>query len=81
MLRGADFVVEHEGHIDRAGTAYAVSWALAHYLSTRMTRDEMDAYVGSVAAGADPAHALVKALGQPLGKIDEAVRAHVAALR
>lgn len=81
VLRGADFVVEHEGHIDRAVSAYAVSWALAHYLCTRMTREEMDAYVGSVAAGADPARALVKALNQPLAKIDEAVRAHVAALK
>ncbi len=81
VLRGTDFVVEHKGHIDRAVSAYAMSWALAHYLSTRMTRDQMDGYVASVAAGADPADALARALGQPLSRIDEAVRAHVAALR
>ncbi|MCK6461206.1 MAG: DUF1570 domain-containing protein, partial [Planctomycetes bacterium] len=81
VLRGTDFVVEHKGHIDRAVSAYAMSWALAHYLSTRMTRDQMDGYVASVGAGADPADALVKALGQPLSKIDEAVRAHVATIR
>jgi hypothetical protein len=81
VLRGTDFVVEHEGHIDRAVTAYSVSWALAHYACTAMTRDQMDGYVASVAAGADPADALVKALGQPLSSIDEAVRAHVASLK
>lgn len=81
VLRGSDFVIEHQGHIDRAVSAYAMSWALAHYLSTRMTRDQMDGYVASVAAGADPADALVRALGEPLPKIEEAVRAHVAALR
>jgi hypothetical protein len=81
VLRGTNFVVEHEGHIDRAVTAYSVSWALAHYLTTRLTRDQMDGYVASVAAGADPADALVKALGQPLSKIDEALRAHVASLK
>ncbi len=81
VLRGTDFVIEHAGHIDRAVAAYAVSWALAHYLCTRMTRDEMDAYVASVTAGADPVDALVKALNQPLPRIEEAVRAHVAALK
>ncbi|HEX5136751.1 MAG TPA: DUF1570 domain-containing protein [Planctomycetota bacterium] len=81
VLRGTDFVIDHEGHVDRAVTAYAVAWALAHYVSTRLSRDQMDAYVSGVAAGADPADALAKALGQPVAKIDEAVRAHVASLR
>ncbi len=81
VVSGKDFVVEHAGHIDRAVVAYAVSWALAHYVTTRMTREQIDGYVTSVAKGADPAGALAKALGQPLPKIDEALRAYVAGLR
>jgi len=81
ILRGTDFVIEHEGHVDRAVTAYAVAWALAHYVATTMSRDQIDAYVSEVNAGADPADALVTVLGQPLPKIEQAVRAHVASLR
>ena len=79
--RGESFLVAHAGEIDRSNRAYAVSWALAHYLSTRMSPDQMDAYVTDVASGADPADALARRLGQPLGRIDEAVRAHVASLK
>ncbi len=71
----------HEGRLERSAGAYAVSWALAHYLSARMTAEQMDAYLTAVAGGADAADALAKALGQPLGKIDEAVRAHVASMK
>jgi len=81
VLRGDDFVVEHAGHIDRAIAAYAVSWALAHYLTTHMTRKQIDGYVTDVAAGADPADAFGRALGQPLPKIEQAVREHVASLK
>lgn len=78
---GNMFLVTHEGNIDRSNLAYAVCWATAHYLTSRLSRDQMDDYVSRVATGADPADALSKVLGQPLGKIDEAVREHVAALR
>jgi hypothetical protein len=78
---GEMFLVLHKGQIDRSNRAYAVSWALAHYISSRMTAEQTDAYVSDVAAGTDAADALAKSLKQPIWKIEEAVRAHVATLK
>jgi len=78
---GESFVVLHAKHRDHSTGAYAVSWALAHYLSARLTADQSNAYIDAVDSGADAASALEKALGQSLAELDEAVRAHVATLR
>ena len=44
---------------DRRTDYYAHSWALAHYLALRVTRDQLETYVNDVLAGKEPKVVLV----------------------
>ena len=83
VLRGGGemFLLTHKENEDRSNGSYAVSWALAHYLSTRVTADQMDAYVTDVAGGKDSVEALSKVLGKTLAEIEDAMFVHVAGMK
>lgn len=76
-----NFLVTHRSQAARSGLYYAESWALAHYLSTRVTRDQIAAYVGEVLAGRDPVKAFEKMAGKSCREVGADLKKHLDALR
>jgi hypothetical protein len=75
------FLVTHRSQARGSGLYYAQSWALAHYLSTRATREQVAAYVVDVLNGQDPVKAFEKMLGKPCREIDAELRKHLDGLK
>ena len=75
------FLVTHRSQARGSGLYYAQSWALAHYLSTRTTREQVAAYVVDVLNGQDPVKAFEKMLGKPCREIDAELKKHLDALK
>ncbi|MFQ5527887.1 MAG: hypothetical protein ACE5GX_16715 [Thermoanaerobaculia bacterium] len=64
--------------IGNAGHYYAVSWAMAHYLlSTPGGADVLASYLEAMTLEADPADALLSALGLSAGELEDELRRHV----
>jgi hypothetical protein len=83
VLRGGGemFLLTHKNSVERSNGAYAVSWALAHYLIPRVSADQMESYVTEVAGGKDPVEALGKVLGKTADEIEDAMIVHAAGLK
>ena len=75
------FLVTHRSQAARSTAYYAQSWALAHYLASRATRDQIAAYVGEVLAGQDGVKAFEKMLGKPCREIEGDLRKHIEGLK
>ncbi len=83
IVRGGPehFLVTHRSEARRSGLYYAESWALAHWLSTRATREQIAAYVGDVLGGQDPVKAFEKLAGRPCGEVDLELKKHLDGLK
>jgi hypothetical protein len=83
ILRGGPdaFSLSHPSEAERRTLAYAQSWALAHYLSSRATPAQLEGYVTDVLGGADPAQALERRLGRPLRAVEEELLRHMDGLK
>jgi hypothetical protein len=75
------FLVTHRSQAARSGLYYGESWALAHYLSTRATRERIAAYVSDVLAGQDPVKAFEKMAGRSCREVEAELKKHLDALR
>ncbi len=82
VLRGGpeEFLVTHRSQAARSTAFYAQSWALAHYLTSRATREQIAAYVGEVLAGRDKVQAFERMLGKPCAAVEAELRKHIDAL-
>ncbi len=83
ILRGEGdkYAVVHVSETGRAGLYYAQSWALVHYLSTRVSREQIAAYVTDVLSGKDNVKAFEAMAGKPCAQIEADVRKHLESLK
>lgn len=83
ILRGGPdvFNVTHLANADRSSVYYAQSWLLAHYLSGKVTRQEVESYVAEVLAGGDRARAFEKLAGKPVAAVEADLRAYLSILK
>ena len=83
IVRGGPghFLVTHRSELRRSGLYYAESWALAHWLSTRATREQVAAYVGDILDGQDPVKAFEKLAGRPCREVDLELKKHLDGLK
>jgi tetratricopeptide (TPR) repeat protein len=76
-LLTVDHESPHYNESERAGTFYAQSWALAHYLfSSKAPAEGMAKFLDLTAAGGDPQESLSEALAAPLREIENDLRRH-----
>jgi len=75
------FLMVHRSEQDRATAYYAQSWALAHWLSARATREQIAAYVGDVMGGKDPVASFERLAGRPCREVEAELRKHLQGLK
>jgi hypothetical protein len=71
-------------HLDggaRSAAHYAASWALVHYLISRVTRAQLEAYVIDVMSGTDPAAAFEKLAGKKVPAVEIELWRHLEGLK
>ena len=83
VLRGgaAQFTITHRLQQERSTTCYAQSWALAHYVASKMKREDVAAYVGDVLAGQDSVKAFEKMTGRTCREFEADLRKHIEGLK
>ena len=83
VLRGGpdQFLMTHRSQQDRATTYYAQSWALAHYLAAKVTREGTAAYVGDILSGQDGLKAFEKLMGKSCREVEADLRKHIESLK
>ncbi|MBV8881358.1 MAG: hypothetical protein JO332_15435, partial [Planctomycetaceae bacterium] len=82
IIRGGpdEFVLDHPGVASRTDY-YAQSWALAHYLAMRASREQLEAYVVDVLAGKEPVAAFERLAGKTCEQLEVDLKAHLDALK
>ena len=75
------FIIVHRKQAERSGTYYAQSWALAHYLMKRVSRERLEAYVEGVMGGKDPVRAFEQMMGKTCGEVDADLSRHLVELK
>jgi hypothetical protein len=75
------FLVTHRSQAERSGAYYAQSWALAHFLASRATREQLAAYVADILAGKDGSAAFERMLGKPCRELEVDLREHIEGLK
>jgi len=83
ILRGGveSFSLRHPSEAERQTTYYAHAWALAHYLVSRATPAQLEAYVNDVLAGADPVKAFEQRTGLTCAQVDADLKRHIDELK
>ncbi len=83
IVRGGpqEFVLVHPTEADRRTDYYAHSWALAHYLALRVTRDQLETYVNDVLAGKEPVASFERMTGKSCAQLEIDLKAHLDALK
>lgn len=83
IVRGGPehFLVAHRSELRRSGLYYAQSWALAHWLSARASREQVAAYVGDILGGRDPVQAFEKLAGRSCREMDLELKKHLDGLK
>jgi len=83
VVRGGpeQFTLAHLSEAARQTDYYAHSWALAHFLALRVTRDQIEAYVDEVLAGKDPVAAFERLAGRSCVQLESDLKAHLDALK
>ena len=71
----------HYNESKKQSIFYAQSWALAHYLNGRVSREQIEAYVGEVLAGKDPVESFERLMGRSCAKVEEEIKAHLESLK
>ena len=82
ILRGGPemFTLTHVSQAERRTLYYAQSWALAHYLASRASSKQIEAYVNEVLSGKDGVEAFERLAGKSCRQVDDELRAHVESL-
>lgn len=78
---GADFVVTHRSQTARSNLFYAQSWALAHYLSSRASKQAIAAYVNDILSGKDPVASFETLAGKPCREVEAELKKHLDSLK
>jgi hypothetical protein len=78
---GDRYSISHATEIGRAGLYYAQSWALVHYLSTRVTREQLAAYVTGVLSGKDGVAQFEAMVGKSCAQVDEDLQQYLKQLK
>lgn len=83
ILRGGaeEFTLNHPTDAGRRTTYYAQSWALAHFLNGRVSREQIEAFVGDALARKDPVGSFERMMGRTCAKVEEELRAHLESLK
>ena len=83
ILKGGPeaFLVTHEKDVDRSNLYYAESWALVHYLTGRLTQEQLEQYVSNVMGGAAKDDAFEKMLGKSVEKVEADLIEYVKGLK
>jgi hypothetical protein len=83
IVRGGpeEFALVHPSDAARRTDYYAHSWALAHFLALRVTREQIETYVNEVLAGKDPVAAIERLAGRPCAQLELDLKAHLDALK
>ena len=83
VVRGGpeEFALTHPSDAARRTDYYAQSWALAHFLALRVTREQIETYVDEVLAGKDPVAAFERLAGRPCAQLELDLKAHLDALK
>jgi hypothetical protein len=82
ILRGGAemFTLTHPKEAERRTLYYAQSWALAHYLSSRVTSKQIETYVNEVLSGRDTVEAFERLTGKTCRQLDDDLRIHLESL-
>jgi hypothetical protein len=83
IIRGGpeEFTLVHPTEAGRRTDYYAGSWALAHYLALRVTKEQLEAYVNEVLAGKEPVAAFERLTGKSCAQLEIDLKAHLDALK
>jgi len=83
ILRGGpeEFTLAHPTEAGRRTDFYAGSWALAHYLALRVSREQLETYVTDVLAGKEPVSAFERLTGKTCAQLEIDLKAHLDALK
>jgi len=83
ILRGGpeEFTLAHPTEAGRRTDYYAGSWALAHYLALRVSREQLETYVTDVLAGKEPVSAFERLTGKTCAQLEIDLKAHLDALK
>jgi hypothetical protein len=83
IIRGGpeQFTLVHPTDADRRTDFYAGSWALAHYLALRVTKEQLETYVNDVLAGKEPIAAFERMTGKTCAQLEIDLKAHLDALK
>lgn len=78
VIRGGpeEFTLIHPG-LNRRSDYYAQSWALAHYVAMRASKEQLAAYVDDVLAGKDPVAAFERLAGKSCAQVEIDLKAHL----
>ena len=76
-----EFTLTHSSDGGRRTQYYAQSWALAHYLSGRISKDQIEAYVVDVVGGKDPVESFERMMGRKCATVETELKAHLESLK
>jgi len=76
-----EFALVHASDAGRRTDYYAHSWALAHFLALRGTREQIEAYVDEVLSGKDPVAAFERLAGRSCAQLELDLKAHLDGLK
>ncbi|MBI3854651.1 MAG: DUF1570 domain-containing protein, partial [Planctomycetes bacterium] len=75
------FTLSHGTLAERRTAYYAHSWALAHYLSAKVTPKQIEAYVNEVLSGKDGVAAFERLAGKSCAQLDGELRTYLEAMK
>ncbi len=83
ILRGGAemFTLTHPSQTERRTVYYAQSWALVHYLSSRVTSKQIETFVNEVLSGKDAVEAFERLTGKTCRQVDDEMRVHLESLK
>ena len=76
-----EFTLVHSSNVNRPTDYYAQSWALAHYVAMRASKEQLAAYVDDVLAGKDPVAAFERLAGKSCDQVEADLKLHVAGMK
>ena len=76
-----EFTLVHASDASRRTDYYVHSWALAHFLALRVTREQIETYVEEVLSGKDPVAAFERLAGRSCAQLELDLKAHLDGLK
>ncbi|HZE98100.1 MAG TPA: DUF1570 domain-containing protein [Planctomycetota bacterium] len=83
VVRGGpeEFTLVHASDPGRRTDYYAHSWAIAHYLACRVSREQLEEYAADVVGGKDPVASFEKLVGRSCAQFELDLKAHLESLK